>query len=541
MYVTVVPAVRSIRGKDEFVYSVPDDVSVSFGQVIEIPWRSQIVPGIVWKCSVKKPTFQTKTIHTATEIILPQSYLNWITWLSTFYYVSKSHVAKMVLPDIPHRSRSVVVDEKHESPKVVVSKDRIQTIRAAITLLTNTTEHIQTLLYARLAESVAVIRGLLSTTDQTVAIVVAEEYQIALWAAALQKWSPVIVHSRLSKNAMYSAWVSACTTPSRIYIGTKRLSLFPLHQFDKIIVIDPENQSHKQWDLNPRYSVPRVIEAQLHDQHLKTDLVFFSQSPTVEYTASDQPIQTQLISGLSDPAVTLIDMTSERFEYDQTLLSRSVIERCGINRTLFLWLNKKGSGSFLVCKTCDELLSDISVLHCPKCHGIDLVKRGLGTTSLTALLRKQFPNRTIIELTKDTGAAVISYDDKPIIIGTTYAETLIDWQRVDSVVVVSIDNVLSQPEFRSAETTLHNLVHLRNVTKNLIIQTYAPNHAVFRALSSYYPAWWYHEEVQRRKEFSLPPFGSRIWLRNTETGEEKIIQTTKDIPTETTWIVDREL
>lgn len=541
MYVTVVPAVRSIRGKDEFVYSVPNDVSVSLGQVIEIPWRSQIVPGIVWESSVKKPAFQTKNIHTVTEIILPQSYLHWITWLSTYYYVSKSHVAKIILPDIPHRSRSVGSDEKYVSRKVVISKERIQNIRDAILLLTNTTECIHTLLYARVAESMAVVRGLLSTTDQTLAIIVAEEYQIALWAAALQKWSPVIIHSRLSKNAMYSAWKSACTKPLRVYIGTKRLSLFPLHQFDKIIVIDPENQSHKQWDLNPRYSVPRVIEAQLQEPHQKTGLVFFSQSPTVEYIASDQPVQTQLISGLPDPAVTLIDMTSERFEYDQTLLSRSVIERCNLNQTFFLWLNKKGSGSFLVCKTCDELLPDISVLHCPKCHGIDLVKRGLGTTSLTALLRKQFPNRTIVELTKDTGTAVISYDDNPIIVGTTYAETQLDWQRVDTVIVVSIDNVLSQPEFRSAETTLHNLVHLRNATKNLIIQTYAPNHAVFRALSSYYPEWWYHEEIQRRKEFLLPPFGSRIWLRNTETGEEKIILTIKDIPTETTWIVDREL
>lgn len=541
MYVTVVPAVRSIRGKDEFVYFVPSDINVSLGQVVEIPWRSQIVPGIVWECSVKKPAFQTKNIDITTEIILPKSYLNWMIWLSTYYYISKSHVAKMVLPEIPHRSRSVARDEKYASRKVVISKDRIQNIRDAISLLTNTTERVQTLLYARVAESMAVVRGLLSTTVQTLAIIVGEEYQIADWAAALQKWSPVIIHSRLSKNAMYSHWISACTKPPRVYIGTKRLSVFPLHKFDKIIVIDPENQSHKQWDLNPRYSVSRVIEAQLQDPHLKTNLIFFSQSPTVENIASDQLVQTQLISGLPDPAVTLIDMTSERFEYDQTLLSRSVLERCNTDETIFLWMNKKGSGSFLVCKTCDELLPDISVLHCPKCHGIDLVKRGLGTTSLTALLRKQFPNRIIIELTKDTGAAVISYDDNPIIVGTTYAETQLDWQRVDSVVVVSIDNVLSQPEFRSAETTLHNLVHLRNSTKNLIIQTYAPNHAVFRALSSYYPEGWYRQEVQRRKEFSLPPFGYRIWLRNTETKEEKIVQTITDIPTESTWIIDREL
>ncbi len=540
MYATVVPAVRSIRGKDEFAYSVPNGVHVEVGQVVQIPWRSQVVEGIIWKTSVKKPSFPTKSIISETEIILQSSYVEWIDWFSTYYYIAKSHVAKMVIPDIPRRKSSAIQAEKIIPSRVAVAKDRVPVIQKMTAELERIGSAEQSVIvYSRLAEIMAIVSGLLSSTHQKIAIILGEEYQVDAWAAVLQKFAPVVVHSRLAKGAMFSAWRDVCLDPQRIYIGTKRLSLFPLHVFDTVIIVDPENSSHKQWDLNPRYSVPTVVQSQL--KNTNTRLVYFSQSPTVELIANSAPIQTLLIANLPAPPVTLIDMTSERFDYDQILLSRSVWERCNEEKAVFLWLNKKGSGTFLICKTCDELLPDTSELRCPKCKGINLVKQGLGTASLVEILRTRLPHRTILELTKDTGSMKIPYDKNPIIVGTTYAETQLDWNKIGSVIIVSIDHLLSQPEFRSTETTLQNLVHLRNAARSLVIQTYAPNHPVFKALNSYFPDEWYQKEIQYRKEFSLPPFGTRIWLRNTVTDEEKIVQSVDDIPKESQWIIDREL
>lgn len=539
MFVVVVPAVRSIRGKDEFVYSVTDDANVAIGQIVQIPWRSKIVPGIVWKTSVDRPSFPTKPISELTTAILPDSYLQWIEWFSSYYYVSKSHVAKMALPDIPKR---IIIADSAEQPKsssIVVARDRVQVIQQVTKHLAQHSHVIETLLYTQVNEILAIIRGIVSSTQQNIAIIVSEEHQISLWENALRQYQPVIIHSRLSKNDMYAAWQSATHNPKRVYIGTRRLSLFPFSKLDTVFIVDPENPAHKQWDLNPRYSVPRVVQAQLKDT--KTRLVFCSQIPTVEMVAADTPVNSSLVDQLNQPATTLIDMTSERFEYDQTLLSRSVWQRCRENNTIFLWFNKKGTGSFLICKTCDELLPDVSAASCPNCKGLELVKRGLGTTSLTAILKKNLPDRIIIELTKDTGDVVIPYDQHPIIVGTTYAESQLDWRRVQSIIVVSIDQILSQPDFRASEIALQSLVHLRNRVTDFVIQTYAANHPVFKALNMYFPEWWYQQEIEHRQEFFLPPFGHRIWLRNTETNEERIIQSIEEIPTASEWIIDREL
>lgn len=538
MYVTVIPAVRSIRGKDEFIYAVPSDTVPQVGQIVEIPWRSQIVPGIIWKTNVPKPKFPTKDISAYTDQMLPESYVRWIEWFSEYYYIAKSHVAKMIIPERPRRSGTVQIDPLPRHT-IAVSKDRVPVIQDVVTQLVSTTETIQTILYARSTEAVAVVRGVLRSTKQRIAIIVAEEHELEQWAAALYQLNPVMIHSRLGKHAMYNAWHGALTNSARVYIGTKRLSVFPLQQFDTVIVIDPENKAHKQWDLNPRYSVPRVVQAQLKDT--KTKLVFFTQSPPVELIAMGTPVNTLLCNDLVVPAVTLIDMTSERFDYNQSLLSRSAWQRCAQDATIFLWLNKKGSGSFLICKTCDELLADIHTTRCSKCRGIDLVKRGLGTTSLTSLLRKQFPERHVIELTKDTGNVHIPYDAHPIIVGTIYAEQQLEWKRVDTIIVVSIDHMLSQPEFRASEVALQTLVHLRNTSQCLYIQTYAPNHLVFRALAVYYPQDWYTQEINNRQEFFIPPFGTRVWIRNTETNEERILHSLDDIPTAAEWIIDREL
>lgn len=539
MHVIVVPAVRSIRGKDEFVYSIADDIKVTRGQIVQVPWRSKVVPGIIWKLSVDRPSFVTKDIVDVSDSILPDSYLQWIEWFSAYYYVSKSHVAKMILPDIPKR---VVKPRTTKSPvpySIAISKDRVNAIQRATKHLAKRAHIIETLLYANYKEMLAVVLGIMSSTKENIAILVSEENEIYRWANALHHYEPVSIHSRLSKNEMYSAWQSALAGPKRVYIGTRRLSLFPFSRFDSVFIIDPENPAHKQWDLNPRYSVPRVVQAQL--KGTKTRLVFCSQVPTVEMIAADTSITTELVDKLPQPNTTLIDMTSERFDYNQTLLSRSVWQRCQENKTIFLWFNKKGSGSFLVCKTCDELLPDVSSAQCPNCKGVELIKRGLGTTSLVSILKRHMPNRVVIELTKDTGDIPIPYDQHPIIVGTTYAEGQLDWSQIHSVIVVSIDQILSQPDFRSSEISLQTLVHLRNSAKDFIIQTYAANHPVFKALIMYFPEWWYEQEIQHRQEFSLPPFGHRIWLRNTETNEERIVQSIEKVPAAGQWIIDREL
>lgn len=537
MYAKVIPAVRSIRGKDEFVYRVDDSIDLKVGSVVLIPWRKDRILGVIWECDLPKPSFNTKDIIEVIDIALSDSYMAWIAWFASFYFVSKSHVIKMALPSLLKRKLKENPPKKKDLPKLAVQKNRVPEIQAALTRVIDMTGKKYVLQYSNVEEVMAVVGGLLKKNN-SVTILIAEDIEVESWVNALSFYAPIIVSSKLNKTALNKAWRSIIGSKNRLYIGTKRLSLLPLEKMDYVIIIDPEKPSHKQWDLNPRYWVPRVVAHQVENTDAR--ILHLTQSPTVEdYIACDVDIQ--LSTSLNPPNTVLIDMSSERFEDGQALLSRTVLDNCENAAAPFLWFNRKGSETFFICATCDEWIGDVSAKQCNKCKGINLTKRGQGTKALRELLQVKFPNRQIIEITKDASVQDINYSIQPILIGTQYAENIIDWSKIDYTVVVSIDNILSQPDFGICERTLHKLVHLRNRAKKLYIQTYVPQHTVFQALLENVSTKWYEEEIKSRQAFKQPPFGFRAVLINTQTKEEKVITAMKDLPDDPDWIVDREL
>lgn len=545
MYCTIIPAVRSIRGKDEFVYAVPDGITIRLGQVVQIPWRKQTVLGLVWRINQPKPKFSTRQIISTTDIEFADTFLRWIAWFSKYYYVAKSVVIKQVLPDIPKRSNHASVRKSEiqsairftsTTQSITVVKDRIPVIQKITHNIQKSAKATRILLYTDTSEIMAIVLGLLNQTTKRIAVIVGEEYQVHRWASALQIFQPVLIHSRLSKTALYSAWRSLLDGKARVYIGTKRLSVSPLNNIDTVIIIDPEDPSHKQWDMNPRYTTLTVIEQQI--KNTPKTCVVFTQSPTLELHQRGD-ISAELLDNSHLSPVTIIDMRSEQFAHNQTLLAQSVLERCARAETIFLWFNKKGREHFLICRACDALEPNIRQRLCTQCGSADLIKHGFGTTGLYSMLQTKFPERTILEITKDSGSQSINYEQHPIIIGTVFAEPLLDWTQITSVIVVSVDGILSQPEFQVTEHTLQHLVHLRNTATQLCIQTYTPEHVVFRALNEHYPVWWYEQELMQRKKFLLPPVVPRLIARNVHTHEERIVHEVSEVPKSTDWIIDR--
>lgn len=538
MLVSVVPVLRALPGQDRFIYAVPNKGQVVRGQVVWIPWRSRTVTGIIWTIAEPPPAFPIKTIVSITPVVLPEPYCQFIEWFAQHYFISLSQAAKFALPNWLRQQPTVIVPLSTAQPsatKLAINRQRLPILRQLVHDYSQSVGRtITTILYANSIDSVVIIRGLLSQ-GKRLAVVVAEDYQLKQWQQWLADFNPVIVTARENRTHVVQACLSLLHKSDSLYLGTKRLSLFPLQDIDVICLLDPEEPAHKQWDLNPRYYVLTV--ATWYAKATAARLLCFSQAPTLEQW-SRHKIDRRLCAGQSPHAVRLVDMRSET----DSLLSYPVERQCSKAQTCLLWLNRKGYGRWLVCAQCQRLATDISVVRCPTCGSQRLVLKGFGTSTLVATLQQRWPSRSIIELHKDKPTAGINYAAKPIIVTTSYGWSVIDWIQVEYCAVISIDGVLAQPEFRSHEHVWQMLVRLRNRSRTgLYIQTYVPEHPFWQSLQSFWPADWYQATAADRQRFGYPPYGERYLIRCRSSGERRLVQTANAIPHTRDWIIDREL
>lgn len=541
MYVSVIPAIHSIRGVDAFTYAVSDEHVLQRGTIVWIPWRNRKIIGLIWEVNIAKPNFAVKMITKDTPIVLPEKYCQFIAWFAEYYHISLSYTVKIIVPTILQRRTTVAsfLSLADAVDSLRVSKKILPSIQKITQQLTGPLSQPHTILYRTLSEPMSIVVGLLKQTTQRLAIIVPEEYLAIILARVFQKITlPIVVSSHLNGTQLFQAWQAMLQQTHRLFIGTKRLSLFPLTQVDSIILLDPEDAAQKQWDKNPRYHTSTVTEYFCKQNGSK--LIRFSQSPAVTQIHSDV-IVSDLVADISPPSTTIIDLNNS---YDSTyhgLLSPSLLAECEQTKTIFLWLNKKGAGKLLYCLDCHSIETDVQRTDCGQCKGTRLVKRGHGTTSLVQALRRALPQRTIYECTKDQGTPKINYTTKPIIVATNYALPFIQWQRIEYTGVISIDYILAEPHFRATERALHQLVKLRNFTGQLAVQTYAPEHPVWLALKQYYPKIWYENELHQRQQQHLPPFGSFITAIHKITKQAEPI-TTFDSPLwrDSNYMIDRE-
>ncbi|MDP3970756.1 MAG: hypothetical protein Q8P90_03575 [bacterium] len=539
MFLEVVPVIRSIRGKDTFTYSGSDSNGYRIGDVVWIPWRNKTILGVVWKITSSKPSFPTKEVISVTEFSLSPEFIKFIEWFAQYYHVAKSHVLKISLPDFPKRKAKEKINQHKKENGEAFSIVRKNKIKSIISKYLDNPKSGTTFLYQRQDDVLSSIKELLIQCSGRTAIIVSEDIFAQYLCLVFDEHNPRIVTSGLGKNVLYNSWKKVFDKSEKlVLIGTKRLSLFPLTDFEQVIVIDPEDKFHKQWDMNPRYHVFRVAKKILELSSGNT--IFFSQSPTIEQF-KDKQVITEFIDEQEDPDVILVDVSSRQYDEFFGLLSESVKQGCDDSSVPFLWYNQKGSGSFFVCGNCKNLIKGIDQKKCSNCGSFDLQVRGHGTESLVKALRNAYPNRPIIEITKDNELANIDYKQHPIIVGTSYAFKVLDWSKIDYTAVIMIDHLIAMPNFRSEENVLHDLIKLRNYTNSLVVQTNVPEHRLFRALKEIFPIKWYSEIDVERQQLKLPPYGERILLRNKSTKETKVVYSDKDLPINSDWIIDREL
>ncbi len=364
-----------------------------------------------------------------------------------------------------------------------------------------------------------------------------------------------IIHSRLTGPERFAIWDKVEKGEYRIVVGPRSAIFSPVVDLRLIVVDEEQDDSYKQ-DEKPRYHARNValIRGRLSD----ATVVMGSATPSAEsvrhaadgkYDLSLMPVR---VSNAPMPVIDIVDMRTDSGR--RTFFSKELIEALDNNieagNQSIIFLNKRGHARFVQCNACGWVATcrdcDISLTYhrvdnrmkchfcgysrpvakrCDSCKSPRLYFSGPGTQRVELDLQSLFPGTGILRMDADTTSGKdghrkilekFSTGSYPILLGTQMVVKGHHFPGVSLVGVLSAEEGLNFPDFRSAERTFQQLTQVAGRSGRgrepgrVLVQTYMPDHYVFRYLVAHDYDGFIKEELEYRKQLRYPPFARLV-------------------------------
>ena len=265
------------------------------------------------------------------------------------------------------------------------------------------------------------------------------------------------------------------------------------------------------------------------------------------------------------PPVQVVDMRQELRAGNRSIFSReleaAITETLSRGEQSILFLNRRGSATFVNCRDCGHVMSCprcgipltyhqphmMLVCHqcgrrepqpqtCPQCGSDRIRYFGLGTERLTEMVRERWPEARLVRWDRDTTSEEGSHEallggfvnrESDILIGTQMIAKGLDLPFVTLVGVISADIALGLPDYNTGERVFQVLAQVAGragrglLGGRVVIQTYNPEHYAIRAAADHDFAGFYLEEIRFRTQRALPPFRRIVRLLVTDPVNER--------------------
>ena len=415
-------------------------------------------------------------------------------------------------------------------------------------------------------------RSIESTLEvgRQVIIITPTKYNLSELAKFLEeefKEKIIIFDEKINHKNRYLHWNKIVKSKVNIALGMRSTIFVPFNKLG-LIIVDQEHDSLYKEERTPRYNAREVAlkRAKLED----IPVILSSETPSLEsyrnvlqnkYINVDFNLENKKKNILENK---IVDMTKEKskkkiISYE---LQQAILKSLKREKQVVLFLNRRGFSSFvmcnkcgfipkcpdcnntlsyhldyqknaqLICHSCGKRLRMLDV--CPECGSKEIRPLGIGTQRLESEIRKMFPQAIIRRLDRDS---IINKEDYrqtiedfnkskiDILIGTTMVMKSIDFSNVDLMGIVSADTLMNLPDYRSGEKTFQLINEIisyfkkMETSKEIIIQTFNPEHYCIIALEKEDYNFFYKSEIKLRKELNYPPFTHIIKIE--VRGEEK--------------------
>ncbi|MFS1513275.1 primosomal protein N' [Chengkuizengella sp. SCS-71B] len=381
-----------------------------------------------------------------------------------------------------------------------------------------------------------------------------------------------VLHSRLSQGERYDEWRKIQQKKVKVVIGARSAIFAPFTKIGLIIIDEEHEASYKQQD-NPKYHAIEI--AKKRSVAHQAVVILGSATPSLEtYYESHQTSMDYLslptrVAGRSMPSVHIVDMREELKAGNRTMFSRilhtSIEDRLNKNEQMVLFLNRRGYSTFVMCRSCGQVVScphcDISLTYhmntqhlrchycgyaerehqtCPSCSSGHIRYFGTGTQKVEESLTSFFPGIRVIRMDVDTTTEKGSHEKwlnqfrdhkADVLLGTQMVAKGLDFPKVTLVGVIAADTVLNLPDFRASEKTFQLLTQVsgragrHELPGEVVIQTYNPDHYSVISASQHDYSSFMRTEIQTRKRGIYPPYCKLILITFSHENINLLIRT----------------
>lgn len=359
-----------------------------------------------------------------------------------------------------------------------------------------------------------------------------------------------VFHSALSMGERLDEWKRVKKGEAKIALGTRSAVFAPFENLG-LIVMDEEQEHTYKSEMSPRYHARDV--ARFRAKNHNALLLLASATPSLESYArakSGQYALYTITERYGNAVLPEVLTVSNTLSNTGTRLSDALV--CELRETLkagnqsILLLNRRGFNTFAACSACGKVKTcpncSISLTYharnhrlmchycgysepftdtCAECGTKSVQYSGFGTQRLEDTISELLPEARILRLDTDTTASRYSFENSlkkftngayDIMVGTQMVAKGLDFPNVTLVGVVSVDQMLYNDDYKSAERTFDLLTQVvgragrGDKAGKAIIQTAFPdNEVIALAKAQDFPAF-YDLEIQIRKVMIYPPY-----------------------------------
>ena len=179
----------------------------------------------------------------------------------------------------------------------------------------------------------------------------------------------------------------------------------------------------------------------------------------------------------------------------------------------------------LNCHTCDYRgrIPD----ECPECGNLKLNQMGFGTEKLEEVLKQKFSKARIGRFDRDDLTTFIQVKKRleefrrgeiDLLVGTQMLAKGHNFENVNLVVVLGIDNQLNFPDYRSAEKVYQILTQISGRAgryaseSKVVVQTLNPENKIFQFVKNHSFDDYYWDEIKIRNLCRCPPYHHLVML-----------------------------
>ena len=447
-----------------------------------------------------------------------------------------------------------------------------------------------------------VVRTCLESRRQAIVMVP----EIAMTPQMLQRFASrfpgrvALQHSGLTLGQRFDQWHKIKEGVYDVVLGSRSSIFAPVIDLGLVVIDEEHEWTFRQSDRAPRYHARNVAEhlcelsgATLLLGSATPDLTTYHRSSLdasrAAYLRLELPRRiNEYTAGLAvgrvarsanspsvdgTPEVSIVDMRKEFAAGHRELLSRELLiamrENTELGRKTILFINRRGSASFVQCINCGAIRKcpncktslalhrftrggDNSQLKCHYCNygvgvsrkcrvcgGIGVGRRATGTEGAEEAVRGFFPETEVIRWDSDTARNSKEHsrileqfqsDGPHILIGTQMVAKGLDIPSVGLVGVLAADISLAIPSYRSPERTFQLIAQVvgragrSDLPGKAVVQTFQPERpSILRGAAQDY-AGFYQSEISVRRESSLPPFvrHAKLGCSNFEQEEARL-------------------